>query len=263
MTQAIPRHIYDPEAAHKEGTKRLVEWDKRVCDDGWDTGRLWWRESPRVQAASEYTRRGLGLVRWFDFRGLDEGDRPRRNPARSSLFAPGPYTAQDAMNLRHRVAAAINGALTLPQRPCYHGKVHGPEGHPIPPDCEFCGGCGYVSGVPPYTGEPLIAETIKGALVISTGHMRYLGHVDPALGVEAMFKYLDELHPVPHPGFRAGQVWAHKTDVDGWVTRLVSHGEHHAFKFVGAPIRRYPEETPKTAILLHDPLQPRMAPWSP
>jgi hypothetical protein len=244
MTQAIPRHIFDPEAAHKEGTKRLVEWDKRVCDDGWDTGRLWWRESPRVEAASEYTRRGLGLVRWYDFAREPKVSEGHYKHGRE-VHAP---VTQEELDARR---AAIAAAIT---RGCALSVEHASDGPDVYPGGKW-------SVMDP---EPTFnSETIKGALVISTGHMRYLGHVDPALGVEAMFTYLDELHPVPHPGFRAGQVWAHKTDVDGWVTRLVSHGEHHAFKFVGAPIRRYPEETPKTAILLHDPLQPRMAPWSP
>ena len=252
MTQAIPRHIFDPEAAHKEGTKRLVEWDTRIGEDGWDTGRLWWRASPRVEAASEYTRRGLGLVRWFDFSGLEEGDRHRMKRQGHTLYEPGPITALESTNIRHRVATYVNEALAFGRKE----RACGDNGQKCYPGgkCDVCD--------PPTT---LTADTIKGALVISTGHMRYLGHVDPALGVAAMFKYLDELHPVPHPGFRAGQIWADSDGCGNWKTRQVARADPSEVEFAGARgiVVHLADPLPVRAILLHDPLQPRMAPWSP
>ena len=255
MTRAIPRHIFDPEDAAKEGTQRLVSWDDRIGEDGWNAGRPWWRQSPRVEAACEFSRRGLGLVRWYDFKGRDAGDLGI-NPSRR-------ISGEEAAQRRDSVAGHVNSGLTLSQEPCWHGLTEGPRGRPVPPDCKFCGGCGYESGVPPYTGEALNDDTVKGVLVTASGHMRLLGHVDPALGVAAMFKYLDELHPVPHPGFRAGQVWATDDPLLGWISASVTATTQRSVQFGGGRKLKLPGEAPKTAILLHDPLQPRMAPWSP
>jgi len=81
-----------------------------------------------------------------------------------------------------------------------------------------------------------------------------------ASAAQACAEY-DAAHPLPHPGYRVGQVWARRGDNGNWYVCIID--AHHmlatsqawfslAERFVGAEF----------SVLLHDPIRPDLAPWS-
>lgn len=111
--------------------------------------------------------------------------------------------------------------------------------------------------------EGIHADNLQGSMFRWNGHPYYLGHLSEEKVAEALFALLDEDHPVPHPGFRAGQVWAEPWGAS-WHTRMVTAVQGSRLWTGG---REGGESVWQTfsghAILLYDPLMPKSAPWSP
>lgn len=236
MTKALPRELYDPRAAREAGHDVLLEMRAGHDDDTWEAGRPWWHRAGRCAEMVEYTRRGLGLVRWYDFQGA-------------------PYVKDQPGNKTKRRITAdyINQGLAREkwkEHACWHGVAYAPDPDYCPADCDVCGGHWLL---PDFA---FTADTIVGQ-VFAVHTMEHLGRVDPAGGPEALFKFLDELRPVPHPGFRAGQVWAHQDALGAWCTEMVTAVDS------SGPSGRVGSWDPDGAILLHDPPMPTRAPWSP
>ncbi len=66
--------------------------------------------------------------------------------------------------------------------------------------------------------------------------------------------HLDAQDPIPHPGYRAGQVWLIPWGVS-WDLLVVQRTRNEQLLM--------PESLPGDAMLLHDPVKPSCAPWSP
>lgn len=71
---------------------------------------------------------------------------------------------------------------------------------------------------------------------------------------------IDAAHPLPHPGYRAGQVWLVAFGAS-WdtITVLQARNQH----LTGLSFHSACVFVPAGAFLLHDPLMPSKAPWGP
>lgn len=242
MTKPIPRVIYDPAAAREAGVDCLVEWDTRDIDSpAWETGRLWWARAGRNAEMVEYTRRGLGLVRWYDFKGSVYADNEPGSKSRRSATVD-----------------YVNKALAAgpwKDHACWHGATQAPDPNYCPSECDVCGGHWLM---PDFA---FTADTIVGQ-VFNAHTYQHLGRVEPEKGVAALFEWLDTEYPLPHPGFRAGQVWAREDELyGGWATTLVRRATTDGTAWL--PARDEDHDVMRNAILLYDPLMPSRAPWSP
>lgn len=70
----------------------------------------------------------------------------------------------------------------------------------------------------------------------------------------------DAEHPLPHPGYRAGQVWAHR---DGASIVVVQAETSGLYAGCGATWWTGPEFARAYPYLMADPACPHLAPWSP
>lgn len=70
----------------------------------------------------------------------------------------------------------------------------------------------------------------------------------------------DAAKPLPHPGFRAGQVWAHESGESITILRAISTRVWAGDNAVGEPPSAFAREYP---YLMADPACPWLAPWSP
>jgi hypothetical protein len=70
----------------------------------------------------------------------------------------------------------------------------------------------------------------------------------------------DAEHPLPHPGFRAGQVWAHESGESITILRAISTRVWAGDSTVGETPSAFAREYP---YLMADPACPWLAPWSP
>lgn len=68
----------------------------------------------------------------------------------------------------------------------------------------------------------------------------------------------DAAHPLPHPGYRVGQIWALLYTFGGGFHVYMVQNRHDAT--VAAWVHGRPKV--EAAFLLHDPLRPDLAPWS-
>ena len=76
--------------------------------------------------------------------------------------------------------------------------------------------------------------------------------------VLAAVERIDAEHPLPHPGYRAGQVW-----LVGITTWICTEAWEEDAKRRVLPHNIIPFNSTTRAFLLHDPLMPSKAPWSP
>lgn len=84
---------------------------------------------------------------------------------------------------------------------------------------------------------------------------------------EAEVEAYDAAHPLPHPGYRAGQVWLVR-DRRGLATVVVAAVDTDGSVFLDAGFMRWrgaehAGDVLADAFLLHDPLMPHLAPWGP
>jgi hypothetical protein len=70
----------------------------------------------------------------------------------------------------------------------------------------------------------------------------------------------DAANPLPHPGFRAGQVWAHKSGESVTILRAISTRVWASDMPGGEPPFTFAQAYP---YLMADPACPWLAPWSP
>lgn len=72
----------------------------------------------------------------------------------------------------------------------------------------------------------------------------------------------DSAHPLPHPGYRAGQVWAQEDGSSATICATYTHPNAHVICIGKAQFR---EETVARIYpyLMADPACPHLAPWSP
>ena len=79
--------------------------------------------------------------------------------------------------------------------------------------------------------------------------------------VEEVATY-DAAHPLPHPGYRAGQVWAQGDGSSATICATYTHPNAHVICIGKAQFR---EETVARIYpyLMADPACPHLAPWSP
>ena len=70
----------------------------------------------------------------------------------------------------------------------------------------------------------------------------------------------DAANPLPHPGFRAGQVWAHKSGESVTILRAISTRVWASDMLGGEPPFTFAQAYP---YLMADPACPWLAPWSP
>lgn len=91
--------------------------------------------------------------------------------------------------------------------------------------------------------------------------------------------WLDTHHPIPHPGFRIGQVWSTETEdiLITYAAIFPKYTEPNGFiadnQWVfapnGAPYGGWTAETlirlhkKNPTFLMHDPIMPDLAPWAP
>ena len=73
---------------------------------------------------------------------------------------------------------------------------------------------------------------------------------------------VDAAHPLPHPGYRAGQVWAAEDGSSATICATYTHPNAHVICIGKA---QYREETVARVYpyLMADPACPHLAPWSP
>jgi len=113
----------------------------------------------------------------------------------------------------------------------------------------------------PVPGRPwwsrVVARQVGGLFLFRRADFDSLA---PHLALVECAEY-DAAHPLPHPGYRCGQIWARRSDAGNWYVCIID--AHHmlaasqawfslAERFVGTEF----------SVLLHDPCMPHCAPWS-
>ena len=82
--------------------------------------------------------------------------------------------------------------------------------------------------------------------------------------LEPLLEQMDLQHPIPHPGFRAGQIWGNEYGGSVQIVSCDPHGHHpNCVDDTDVPIhlnRFLPGLYP---YLIADPACPHLAPWSP
>lgn len=134
---------------------------------------------------------------------------------------------------------------------------------PIPPEI--------LAAYPPRPGT-LIPDRPWWRVGMSSGRFAWIRSDDATLPLaahehartrEADVARYDAAHPLPHPGFRAGQVWAWVEEVPTFVVRGDELAKRRALGVVLTELRGGECRLPGLAWLLADPACPWLAPWGP
>lgn len=133
----------------------------------------------------------------------------------------------------------------IPGRPWWHVKYGGVARASIPPQHAVSGFCRSDGAFVPHETWQVRGESLDFP--------------------DSVAAY-DAAHPLPHPGYRAGQVWLYP---DGSTTTLLCVGGADPVGF-DPLVWKYAEDGDTVTILnltgcwlLHDPLMPSRAPWGP
>lgn len=106
-----------------------------------------------------------------------------------------------------------------------------------------------------------VAGMLRGGVVYTERYQWCVNDVYFELDdVDAALAAFDQAHPLPHPGLRAGQVWAWMSE-DGCVEQRVIWKA--TLDPANPTLHAAIEALPRTAFLMADAACPHLAPWAP